>query len=87
MVVGNPNLWSFIRYIYKHGLRAKHVGVNGKSKCKEVTPDEFKRNPSLLRKLEPWIRRDLQAILKTDDVEIVKAIVIALLTRYGWSLL
>lgn len=70
------------RYIYRHGLRAKHTGVNRNSKCKEVTPAEFKRNPGLLRKLEPWIRRDLQAILRTDDVEIIKAAVIGLLSRY-----
>ncbi|KAI8917870.1 hypothetical protein DFJ77DRAFT_413646, partial [Powellomyces hirtus] len=70
------------RFIYTHHLRAKHAGINPYSKCKEVSPAEFTRNPSLLRKLEPWITRDLKAVLKIEDVEILTAVVLTCMRNY-----
>ncbi|KAI8815705.1 uncharacterized protein EV422DRAFT_548468 [Fimicolochytrium jonesii] len=69
------------RFIYRHGLRAKHVGSSVNSKCKQFEAAEFRRFPALLRKLEPWIVRDLKAALLVEDVEIIKHVVMDLLTK------
>ncbi|KND04440.1 uncharacterized protein SPPG_00169 [Spizellomyces punctatus DAOM BR117] len=79
MVTGD----AFRRHIYAHGLRAKTMPVTRDSKFKEITPELFKRNPDLIKKLVPWIRRDLKVLLRIDDVEMIIDVIIAILQREG----
>ncbi|TPX65740.1 hypothetical protein SpCBS45565_g04953 [Spizellomyces sp. 'palustris'] len=72
---------AFRRHIYAHGLRAKTMPVTRDSKFKEITPELFKRNPNLVKKLVPWIRRDLKVLLRIDDVEMIIDVIIAILQR------
>ncbi|KAI8587508.1 hypothetical protein BDZ88DRAFT_425253 [Geranomyces variabilis] len=67
------------RRVYALGLRAKHVGSQANAKCREISPAVFAQTPALLRKLEPWIRRDLHALLGIEDVAVIAAVVAGLL--------
>ncbi|KAL1923408.1 uncharacterized protein VTP21DRAFT_8388 [Calcarisporiella thermophila] len=70
------------RYIYRHKLFAMHIGSNRYSKYREVSPTYFSSHPEAIRRLVPWIRRDLQAILEEENAEIVREYVIAVLKTH-----
>ena len=71
--------------IYDNGLRVRHLGRNSSPIFHAETGPEFwKANPSRILRLVPFIRRDLQAILKVNlsEVELVKEYILAILVRY-----
>ncbi|KAI8808979.1 hypothetical protein BJ742DRAFT_807071 [Cladochytrium replicatum] len=71
------------RHVYERGLRAKLVGVSVRSKVRDVSPEFFKKYPDKILLLIPWIRREIEAILKsTSAVEQVKDYTVAILKKY-----
>ncbi|RUP45918.1 hypothetical protein BC936DRAFT_147586 [Jimgerdemannia flammicorona] len=70
------------RHVYTNGLLVKRVGSNRYSRFIEISPEVFRSNSQRLSRLIPWLRRELQAILDDDNVELVREYVMALLKTY-----
>ena len=51
-------------------------------KIREITPTGFQRSRDGIEKLIPWIKRDLQAILDDEDVEILCNYIVGLLQTH-----
>lgn len=87
----NPNLpfstaHSLRRAVYSRGIRAipfSNLEAYPKFKSQrtiQFSPDAFKANPSQWKtKLTPWITRELQSLLETEDVELLTTFVLSLI--------
>eukprot|EP00158_Paraphelidium_tribonemae_P000198 Partr_v1_DN19343_c0_g1_i1_m57757 putative topoisomerase I binding, arginine serine-rich, E3 ubiquitin protein ligase len=71
------------RDIYAQKLWVKHMGTNEHSRFRPpVTPEFLQRSPSVAERLRPWIRRDLQALTREFDVELILHYVEGMMRRY-----
>ncbi|KAJ3320237.1 hypothetical protein HDU76_000354 [Blyttiomyces sp. JEL0837] len=71
------------RYIYQHGLYAKHVGSTLNSRYRNgVTPEMFKKDSGLRSRVMAWVRRELQVLMRDYDVEFLRDFVVAVMERF-----
>ncbi|KAJ3105755.1 hypothetical protein HDU97_007575 [Phlyctochytrium planicorne] len=71
------------RYIYENKLYAKHIGGNVANRFKSTPlPEDFKKNLDLQARVIPFIRRELQVLLRDTEVEFVKDYVLIVLEKF-----
>ncbi|KAF1381083.1 hypothetical protein PFLUV_G00170810 [Perca fluviatilis] len=60
-------------------------GDNGQQQQRDITAESFRRNPSQLHRLRPWLRRELTVLYGAHAtlVDIVQRIITARLARHG----
>eukprot|EP00250_Pteridium_aquilinum_P012912 c21023_g3_i1 orf=113-1462(+) len=81
--------------IYKKNLRAVPVHMNSRVKVKQAPANDPERKARIERRLEPWIRRELQAIMGDPDPSLLVHLALSLwlhavserekITEYGTS--
>ncbi|XP_037614823.1 serine/arginine repetitive matrix protein 2-like isoform X1 [Sebastes umbrosus] len=78
---------AFRRALYRSGIRVRGVaGVNGnQGQGRDITAESFRRNPTHLNRLRPWLRRELTVLYGAHGslVDIVQRIIMARLARHG----
>lgn len=79
---------AFRRALYRSGIRVRGVaGVNGNQgqQQRDITAESFRRNPTHLNRLRPWLRRELTVLYGAHGslVDIVQRIIMARLARHG----
>lgn len=78
---------AFRRAFYRNGIRVRGVaGAEGnQGKPCEITAESFRRNPTHLNRLRPWLRRELTVLYGTHStlVDIVQRIIMARVARHG----
>ncbi|XP_049424179.1 uncharacterized protein LOC125883729 isoform X2 [Epinephelus fuscoguttatus] len=82
---------AFRRALYRSGIRVRGVaGINGngnqgQQQQRDITAESFRRNPTHLNRLRPWLRRELTVLYGAHGslVDIVQRIIMARLARHG----
>ncbi|CAK6980261.1 uncharacterized protein LOC128384043 [Scomber scombrus] len=79
---------AFRRALYRSGIRVRGVaGVSGNQgqQQRDITAESFRRTPSHLNRLRPWLRRELTVLYGAHGslVDIVQRIIMARLARHG----
>lgn len=78
---------AFRRALYRCGIRVHGIaGVgNQGQQQRDITAESFRRNPVLLNRLRPWLRRELTVLYGAHGslVDIVQRIITARLARHG----
>ncbi|KAM7376848.1 hypothetical protein PAMA_013559 [Pampus argenteus] len=79
---------AFRRGLYRNGIRVRGVaGVNGNQgqQQRDITAESFRRTPTHLNRLRPWLRRELTVLYGAHNtlVDIVQRIIMARLARHG----
>ncbi|KAG7215172.1 hypothetical protein INR49_006918 [Caranx melampygus] len=78
---------AFRRALYRCSIRVRGVaGVNGnQGQHRDITAESFRRNPTHLNRLRPWLRRELTVLYGAHGtlVDIVQRIIMARLARHG----
>lgn len=79
---------AFRRALYRSGIRVRGVaGVNGNQgqQQRDITAESFRRTPTYLNRLRPWLRRELTVLYGAHGslVDIVQRIIMARLARHG----
>ncbi|KAM8900051.1 uncharacterized protein AB9W97_010185 [Spinachia spinachia] len=78
---------AFRRALYRNGIRVRGVaGADGnQGKQREIMAESFRRNPTHLNRLRPWLRRELTVLYGTHGtlVDIVQRIIMARVARHG----
>ncbi|XP_041842065.1 E3 ubiquitin-protein ligase Topors-like isoform X2 [Melanotaenia boesemani] len=79
---------AFRRSLYRFGIRVRGVpGITGNQgqQQRDITADSFRRTPSNLNRLRPWLRRELTVLYGAHGslVDIVQRIIMARLARHG----
>lgn len=78
---------AFRRALYRCGVRVRGAaGVDDQGQQqRDVSAESFRRNPILLNRLRPWLRRELTVLYGAHGslVDIVQRIIMARLARYG----
>ncbi|XP_047441659.1 E3 ubiquitin-protein ligase Topors-like [Mugil cephalus] len=77
---------AFRRALYRCGVRVRGVaGTTGNQQQRDITADGFRRSPSHLNRLRPWLRRELTVLYGVHGslVDIVQRIITSRLARYG----
>ncbi|KAM7366686.1 hypothetical protein PAMP_016101 [Pampus punctatissimus] len=77
---------AFRRGLYRNGIRVRGVaGVNGNQGQRDITAESFRRTPTHLNRLRPWLRRELTVLYGAHGslVDIVQRIIMARLARHG----
>ncbi|EPE03346.1 ring finger domain protein [Ophiostoma piceae UAMH 11346] len=58
------------RRVYRHGLYARHIGSNGRSRhYQDLTPSMFQQDPDLTSRARSFIRRELQVLWREHAPE------------------
>ncbi|CAJ1048417.1 uncharacterized protein LOC117808944 [Xyrichtys novacula] len=75
---------AFRRALYRCGVRVNNNGNQGQQQ-RDVTAESFRRNPTHLNRLRPWLRRELTVLYGAHGslVDIVQRIIMARLARHG----
>ncbi|XP_054457013.1 LOW QUALITY PROTEIN: E3 ubiquitin-protein ligase Topors-like [Anoplopoma fimbria] len=80
---------AFRRALYRNGIRVRGVagvsGNQGQQQQRDITAESFRRNPTNLNRLRPWLRRELTVLYGAHGslVDIVQRIIMARLARHG----
>ncbi|XP_045921401.1 uncharacterized protein LOC123980883 isoform X2 [Micropterus dolomieu] len=77
---------AFRRALYRSGIRVRSVaGVDNQGQQRDITAESFRRNPTYLNRLRPWLRRELTVLYGAHGslVDIVQRIIMARLARHG----
>ncbi|KAM6894574.1 uncharacterized protein PEZ65_022236 [Lycodopsis pacificus] len=77
---------AFRRALYRNGIRVRGVpGVSGNQQQRDITAESFRRNPTHLNRLRPWLRRELTVLYGAHGslVDIVQRIIMARVARHG----
>ncbi|XP_042368203.1 serine/arginine repetitive matrix protein 2-like isoform X2 [Plectropomus leopardus] len=77
---------AFRRALYRSGIRVRGVaGMNSNEQQRDITADSFRRSPTHLNRLRPWLRRELTVLYGAHGslVDIVQRIIMARLARHG----
>ncbi|XP_029283451.1 uncharacterized protein LOC115005661 isoform X2 [Cottoperca gobio] len=79
---------AFRRALYRSGIRVRGVaGANGNANQQQrnITAESFRRSPTHLNRLRPWLRRELTVLYGAHGslVDIVQRIIMARLARHG----
>ncbi|XP_075941089.1 uncharacterized protein LOC142943448 [Anarhichas minor] len=74
---------AFRRALYRNGIRVR--GVSGNQQQRDITAESFRRNPTHLNRLRPWLRRELTVLYGAHGslVDIVQRIIMARVARHG----
>ncbi|XP_034413305.1 uncharacterized protein LOC117747909 isoform X2 [Cyclopterus lumpus] len=75
---------AFRRALYRNAIRVAGVGGNHRQQ-RDITAESFRRNPSHLNRLRPWLRRELTVLYGAHGslVDIVQRIIMARVARHG----
>ncbi|XP_029695423.1 E3 ubiquitin-protein ligase Topors-like isoform X2 [Takifugu rubripes] len=79
---------AFRRDLYRCGIRVNGVATisnQGQQQQHDITAESFRRNPELLNRLRPWLRRELMVLYGAHGslVDIIQRIIMARLARHG----
>ncbi|XP_068569864.1 E3 ubiquitin-protein ligase Topors-like [Cebidichthys violaceus] len=77
---------AFRRALYRNAIRVRGVpGVNVTQQQRDITAESFRRNPTHLNRLRPWLRRELTVLYGAHGslVDIVQRIIMARVARHG----
>lgn len=79
---------AFRRDLYRCGIRVNGVAtisIQGQQQQHDITAESFRRNPELLNRLRPWLRRELMVLYGAHGslVDIIQRIIMARLARHG----
>lgn len=79
---------AFRRDLYRCGIRVTGIatiGTQGQQQQHDITAESFRRNPELLNRLRPWLRRELMVLYGAHGslVDIIQRIIMARLARHG----
>lgn len=79
---------AFRRDLYRCGIRVNGIatiGIQGQQQQHDITAESFRRNPELLNRLRPWLRRELMVLYGAHGslVDIIQRIIMARLARHG----
>ncbi|XP_056299303.1 uncharacterized protein LOC130212188 [Pseudoliparis swirei] len=74
---------AFRRALYRNAVRVAAAGNHGQQR--DITAESFRRNPSHLNRLRPWLRRELTVLYGAHGslVDIVQRIIMARVARHG----
>lgn len=74
---------AFRRDLYRCGVRVS--GIQGQPQQRDISAESFRRNPELLSRLRPWLRRELTVLYGAHGslVHIIQRIITARLARHG----
>ncbi|XP_044039736.1 uncharacterized protein LOC122870073 isoform X2 [Siniperca chuatsi] len=77
---------AFRRALYRSGIQVRGVaGFSNQGQQRDITAESFRRNPTHLNRLRPWLRRELTVLYGAHGslVDIVQRIIMARLARHG----
>ncbi|XP_059211312.1 E3 ubiquitin-protein ligase Topors-like [Centropristis striata] len=77
---------AFRRALYRSTIRVRGVaGLAAGQTQRDITAESFRRNPTHLNRLRPWLRRELTVLYGAHGslVDIVQRIIMARLARHG----
>lgn len=66
------------RYVYRHGLYAKHIASNAYTRFRNVAPALFAQSPDLRKKITAFLRRELR-VFPSVDVEFLVTYVVSIM--------
>ncbi|XP_053558630.1 E3 ubiquitin-protein ligase Topors [Bombina bombina] len=80
--IQEQELVNFRRALYRSGVRVRSIQDGGR--YRDISAEFFRRNPAVLHRLIPWLKRELTVLFGTHGslVNIVQHIIMSNVTRY-----